>query len=53
MTGQTEITQLSHGSGLGLWTVKWVADSHGGQPRRVLTDLGGAAVELRLPGLLD
>ena len=53
VTGQTEITQLSHGSGLGLWTVKWVADSYGGQMRRVPTDLGGAAVELRLPGVVD
>lgn len=53
VTGQTEITQLSHGSGLGLWTVKWVADSYGGQIRRVPTDLGGAAVELRLPGIVD
>jgi PAS domain S-box-containing protein len=53
VTGETEITQLSHGSGLGLWTVKWVADSYGGQIRRVPTDLGGAAIEVRLPGLVD
>ena len=50
VTGQTEITQLSHGSGLGLWAVKWVADSYGGQMCRQESDLGGTAVELRLPG---
>jgi len=34
VTGQTEITQLSHGSGLGLWLTRWVVDSSQGTVRR-------------------
>lgn len=34
VTGDREITQLQHASGLGLWLVKWVADKHGGTLRR-------------------
>lgn len=51
VSGDTEITQLSHGSGLGLWAVKWVADSYGGRMERVETALGGGAVRLWLPGI--
>ncbi|MGQ4556602.1 ATP-binding protein [Halobellus sp. GM3] len=29
--GETDITQLTHGSGLGLWVAKTVADTHGGR----------------------
>ncbi len=53
VTGRTKITQLSHGSGLGLWAAKWVAESYGGHLRRRESDLAGAAVELRLPGVFD
>lgn len=31
ITGQQEITQLDHNSGIGLWVVKWVVESYGGQ----------------------
>jgi PAS domain S-box-containing protein len=51
VTGKQEITQLSHSSGLGLWTVKWVADSYGGRIEREGSDLGGTRVVLRLPVL--
>jgi len=44
----TEITQLEHGSGLGLWIVRWVADSCGGRLRFEESDLGGTAVVLSL-----
>lgn len=30
VTGDRVITQLDHGSGLGLWTAKWVAEIYGG-----------------------
>ncbi|WP_436933651.1 PAS domain S-box protein [Halovenus marina] len=51
ISGTTEITQLSHGSGLGLWTARWVTEAYGGSIERVETDLGGAGIRLRLPGL--
>ncbi len=44
----SEITQLEHGSGLGLWIVRWVADSCGGRLRFEESDLGGTAVVLSL-----
>ena len=53
ITGQTEITQLSHGSGLGLWAVKWVTESYGGLLERQESDLGGECIQLYLPGLLE
>ena len=34
VTGETEITQLSHGSGLGLWLTRWVVDSSQGAVSR-------------------
>jgi len=50
VAGPDEITQLSHGSGLGLWTVKWVTESYGGRMSRRDSDVGGDAVVLCLPG---
>jgi len=47
ITGETEITQLTHSSGLGLWLVRWMIDSYGGQVRRRRTD-DGTTIELRL-----
>ncbi|WP_123539321.1 PAS domain S-box protein [Halosimplex salinum] len=44
----SEITQLEHGSGLGLWIVRWVCDSCGGRLRFEESDLGGTAVVLSL-----
>jgi len=34
VTGETEITQLSHGSGLGLWLTRWIVDSSEGTVHR-------------------
>jgi len=31
VTGDTEISQLEHGSGLGLWLVRWVTEGYGGE----------------------
>ncbi|WP_049936210.1 PAS domain S-box protein [Haloplanus natans] len=47
VTGEREITQLTHSSGLGLWLVRWVIDSYGGEVRRRGTD-DGTTIELRL-----
>ena len=44
----SEITQLEHGSGLGLWIVRWVSESCGGHVRFEESDLGGTAVVLSL-----
>ncbi len=48
LTGTEPITQLSHGSGLGLWLVIWVVESYGGTVRFENTD-DGASVTLTLP----
>lgn len=48
LTGNEPITQLSHGSGLGLWLVIWVTESYGGTVRFENT-AGGASVTLTLP----
>ena len=48
VTETDEITQLNHGSGLGLWIVKWVCDSCGGRLHFEESDLGGTAVVLSL-----
>jgi PAS domain S-box-containing protein len=49
VTGDREVTQLEHGSGLGLWIVKWVAEAYGGRVEFGESDLGGAAVSVVLP----
>jgi PAS domain S-box-containing protein len=48
VTGEREITQLTHSSGLGLWLVRWVIDSYGGAVRRERSEDGGTTVHLRL-----
>jgi signal transduction histidine kinase len=30
ISGDTEVTQLQHGTGLGLWLVRWIVDSYNG-----------------------
>ncbi|QIO23627.1 PAS domain S-box protein [Haloarcula sp. JP-L23] len=49
LTGDEPITQLSHGSGLGLWLVIWVTESYGGTVTFEESDAGGASVTLTLP----
>ena len=49
VTGDSEITQLQHASGLGLWLVKWVADRHGGDLTRLEGESEGATVAIDLP----
>lgn len=48
VTGETELTQLQHGNGLGLWVVKAVADVSGGVLGFEEPENGGSMVTLRL-----
>ena len=48
LTGDEPITQLTHGSGLGLWLVIWVTNSYGGSVT-FDSDDDGTTVRLRLP----
>ncbi|MBZ6497044.1 PAS domain S-box protein [Natrinema longum] len=49
VAGDGEITQLRHGSGLGLWLAKWVADRHGGSLRLVSAGVDGTTIAIDLP----
>lgn len=48
VSGAASITQLEHGSGLGLWLVRWVVEDLGGKLHRVLPDSGGTRIEITL-----
>ncbi|MFW6321604.1 MAG: ATP-binding protein [Halohasta sp.] len=48
VTGDTEISQLEHGSGLGLWLVRWVTEGYGGELSYHDRD-PGSAISIRLP----
>ncbi|MFB6102675.1 MAG: sensor histidine kinase [Haloplanus sp.] len=48
VAGETNITQLTHGSGLGLWLVRWAIDSYGGVVHRRRSDDSGTTIELDL-----
>lgn len=49
VNGDAEITQLTHGSGLGLWVAEAVAESHGGELTLAEGDADGAVVTLSVP----
>lgn len=40
---------IDHGSGLGLWLVKWIVDHYGGELRIFRNDPDGSVVAMRLP----
>ncbi|MFB6109218.1 MAG: PAS domain S-box protein [Haloplanus sp.] len=46
LSGEESITQLTHGSGLGLWLTRWVVRSCGGELNRETHD-GGTRLTLR------
>ncbi|TQQ79620.1 PAS domain S-box protein [Halonotius roseus] len=52
VTGDSEISQLEHGSGLGLWLVRWVIEGYGGTLDRRI-DGDGASVVIELPIVSD
>ncbi|WP_440988563.1 PAS domain S-box protein [Haloarchaeobius baliensis] len=47
VTGERDITQLQHGSGLGLWAINWIVESFGGS-LAFETSEKGSVVVLRL-----
>lgn len=51
--GTRDITPMEHGSGLGLWLVKWTVERFGGELRFGTSPAGGNRVELRLPRYRD
>lgn len=48
ITGEADITPTRHGSGLGLWLVKWTVEGFGGKLVFEASCLGGNCVRLRL-----
>lgn len=48
VTGNEDITPLNHGSGLGLWLVKWITDSYGGTLEIEVGESGGSTVRIQL-----
>jgi signal transduction histidine kinase len=48
IAGEIEVSPLSHGSGLGLWLVKWLTESYGGSLEIDTPGDGGSIVRLRL-----
>ncbi|ATW89703.1 PAS domain S-box-containing protein [Halohasta litchfieldiae] len=48
ITGDQEITPLNHGSGLGLWLVKWIVDAYGGHLDIETSKSDGSIVRIRL-----
>jgi PAS domain S-box-containing protein len=49
VTGEADITPVNHGSGLGLWLVKWTVDACGGTLAFEERDGGGNVVRIELP----
>lgn len=49
VTGDEPITQLHHGTGLGLWLVVWVTETYGGTVDFASGRDGGTVVTLELP----
>ena len=49
VTGDEPITQLHHGTGLGLWLVVWVTETYGGTVEFDSGPDGGTVVTLELP----
>lgn len=48
ITGEADVTQLTHSNGLGLWLSKWVVEAYGGSIEFEEPADGGAVVTIRL-----
>ncbi|QLG49291.1 ATP-binding protein [Natrinema halophilum] len=48
VTGESDITQLTHSSGLGLWLVRWMVDSYNGSVSFTQSTSGGSRVVVSL-----
>lgn len=46
ITGQRPINDLFHGSGLGLWVVRWIADQHNANIGFQESEMGGSCVNV-------
>ena len=46
VTGDREITPLHHGSGLGLWLVRWITDRYGAELNIETPESGGTTVRI-------
>lgn len=53
VTGDAEITPLTHGSGLGLWLVRWVVEGYGGDLAIETPASGGTVVRIFLDAAAD
>ncbi len=53
ITGDRDISQLTHTSGLGLWLVRWAVDGLGGDVAFDRREGGGSAVTIRVPRPAD
>ncbi|GAB3412725.1 hypothetical protein GCM10027435_05790 [Haloparvum alkalitolerans] len=49
LTGEREIDQLNHSSGLGLWLVRWLVENSEGRVEFGRTDVGGNDVAVTFP----
>lgn len=49
LNGEQRITQIEHGTGLGLWFVLWLVDRFNGEISFRESDLGGTCISMRLP----
>lgn len=49
LTGELELTPLDHGSGLGLWLVRWIVTASDGDISYRERDGGGSAISITLP----
>ena len=53
VTGDADITPLTHGSGLGLWLVRWITDGYGGDLAIETPPSGGTVVRIFLDAAAD
>jgi signal transduction histidine kinase len=48
LTGKMSVTPLDHGSGLGLWLVRWIVTAYGGDVTYADRPNGGSDITLTL-----
>lgn len=48
INNKKEISELNHGSGLGLWLSKWIIEKYGGKINIHINDCGGTTIDIKL-----